>query len=1247
MVGGSNDLCHAVYQKYTFNIDGSLIFIHTGSNVPSNLPCRYIWREQTPPFYWRVGSNYQSTVVPTPMRSGSSLTDCVEHVPLWLETKTLFLEGGGGSQSEIPTGESMVAARIFPVRFDLGGCGAGSTATITTLSNTQKTGWARTHRDGTAYDAKYNTPRDIVLTPDNAFAIVAEKGRVRKVTLADGRASTLYGNGNTGLLNARSVAITADGRSVLVGTNGVMSTIRQIDIATGRVSQLVGAKSGGGRRLFFTDIHGKRRLCGGRYVEGVGAAAYFRQVDGIDTFADGTLVVFTERNHVIRTIDLAKKETFFLSGSPNVAGYAEGTHGSLTKFSTPTGIRVMNDQRTLVVADSGNGCIRLVSMPHGGTRLLAGSPAHRSAVVDGVGTQARFMKSTTEGMLLDLTPSGDVAIVSDNVHHVIRSVTLATGATVTLAGISSTAGWIDGVCTVARFNKPMGVAVTREGNQVLVVDHTNGGLRKITTQPFSALPPLPPAVPWPPKPPPPPLSPPPPDDPALPPAPPPPYFYELLANPSLRVSTLIGNYAGTGASAYSLDGVGTSTNFGRIHGVAIDPTGQRLWLAQTDNCAVLKVDIASRSATPFIGQPDPPICQTIDGIGTVSARMRYPYSMAATHDGLFLYVGELGSAQGGGGTIRAVHVPTATVTTLVGNDNDGSADGIGSMASFSNLLALAVSKDATLLYAVSGRACIRRIDIATANVTTLAGAKGLQPILGYGLQGFVTLPGQGARFADPRGLVVSNDGSLLYVADTGNKAVRTVVTATGEVSTYKVMSSGTIVGLAMAGNGDTLYAVGEQQVVAWCADATGCERLEQICTGSSCEQLAGSLGNACSRRWSGSGSCDGTALSARFDTLVGVVSDPTDNRNLYVIDSEARQIRRIAAPEWTSEEPSMCGFKALSSGRSANSTAIFHINSAQLTSYDAPNGTGFNFVVVDPISFDVNQTKSFDSCAAQAELAAWVRDVHVRLEGMILLTALSGGYECKPYDGAYQGLYSGTLFEQIQSGSLCAGCPYASVTALGATSMLLAESPALGQTEVVTASHEVHAEWMHAKCASPPPPPLSSCGYRAVSDAGQALGGMSAGETVRFEVNGENRTGANIGGGFNFLVVDPVSFATLSSANFDALSSSDPGLVHSSMVTWLEELSDNHAEMVLLTAAGKDTAHAYALEGGTYVKLRSRLGVQLRTLCYGCSFASISVIGKPPYRVGQVLGWAQADNSLDGMVVVEWMHAACNATAGG
>ena len=31
----------------------------------------------------------------------------------------------------------------------------------------------------------------------------------------------------------------------------------------------------------------------------------------------------------------------------------------------------------------------------------------------------------------------------------------------------------------------------------------------------------------------------------------------------------------------------------------------------------------------------------------------------------------------------------------------------------------------------------------------------------------------------------------------------------------------------------------------------------------------------------------------------------------------------------------------------------------------------------------------------------------------------------------------------------------------------------------------------------------------------------------------------------------------------------------------------------------------------------------------------------------QVLGWAQADNSLDGMVAVEWMHAACNATAGG
>ena len=59
----------------------------------------------------------------------------------------------------------------------------------------------------------------------------------------------------------------------------------------------------------------------------------------------------------------------------------------------------------------------------------------------------------------------------------------------------------------------------------------------------------------------------------------------------------------------------------------------------------------------------------------------------------------------------------------------------------------------------------------------------VEAVYGSGLEGFADGPSSEATFKDPQGTALSMDGSLLYVADTGNHALRVVDLASGEVTT--------------------------------------------------------------------------------------------------------------------------------------------------------------------------------------------------------------------------------------------------------------------------------------------------------------------------------------------------------------------------------------------------------------------------------------------------------------------------------
>jgi DNA-binding beta-propeller fold protein YncE len=123
----------------------------------------------------------------------------------------------------------------------------------------------------------------------------------------------------------------------------------------------------------------------------------------------------------------------------------------------------------IVVADSGNNCIRIVT-PTGIVVTLAGQTTAGSS--DGTGAAASF----NFPMGLAIHPTGNI-VVADNTNNCIRLVTQS-GVVTTLAGSGSPA-FADGTGAGASFQYPCGVAVFSSG-KIIVADSGNNRIRLIT-----------------------------------------------------------------------------------------------------------------------------------------------------------------------------------------------------------------------------------------------------------------------------------------------------------------------------------------------------------------------------------------------------------------------------------------------------------------------------------------------------------------------------------------------------------------------------------------------------------------------------------------------------------------------------------------------------------------------------------------------------------------------------------------------
>jgi sugar lactone lactonase YvrE len=224
--------------------------------------------------------------------------------------------------------------------------------------------------------------------------------------------------------------------------------------------------------------------------------------------------------------------------------------------------------------------------------------------------------------------------------------------------------------------------------------------------------------------------------------------------------------AGSGSPGLR-DGAAAQAQFRFPWGIATDGAGT-FYVSDELNHRIVKIDasgnVTTLAGTGTAGYKDGPLLQ---------AQFNRPLGLAL--DGQNLYVAAFYNH-----CIRKIDLgPSGTVTTIAGDCNTaGHKNDIGTQTLFYSPAGLKLDGKGNLYVAECSNSTIRKIELSTGTVTTVAGTVAN----GVGVHGFQDGAASQAKFSCPSALALDASGNL-YVSDKGNHRLRKIDLQANQVST--------------------------------------------------------------------------------------------------------------------------------------------------------------------------------------------------------------------------------------------------------------------------------------------------------------------------------------------------------------------------------------------------------------------------------------------------------------------------------
>ena len=595
---------------------------------------------------------------------------------------------------------------------------------VTTLAGSGAGGFADAP-SGPGTAALFNNPYGVAVdSSGNVFVADSDNHRIRKVT-PGGLVTTLAGSGQPGSADGTgaSASLTLP-RGVAVDTSGNLfisqyssSRIRKLTPPSGLTWDSSGAfidSSGNGGGILTTLAGGGV----GTFVDdGSLAPASFSSSAYIAIDASGNLVVADTFNQRIRKVTPGGVVTILAGQSRgyrdselpsinwNIGWNSLVTTAQKSKSSqvTVTSGTSLDASGTyfLYPSDSGNAMYYFASQADAGGCLINSSLNIAATITKSLGVSRNYTVGNLDAMFgsplgVVIDTSGNV-FVSDSGNNLIRKITPA-GYVTTLAG-SGVAGFLDSNGTNAQFSYPQGMALDTSGN-LFIADASNNRIRKVVIS-------------------------------------------------TGEVSTLAGSSQGF------LDASGTIAQFDNPRGIAVDTSGN-VYVADANNHRVRQIVISTGQVSTLAGSSTQ---GTLDSTGT-NAQFVRPQGITVDMSGN-VYLADAFNQYSN--MIRKIVISTGVVTTLAGGSPPGFRDGIGSAANFSEPWGLVFDKNIGDIYVTdSGNDRIRKVTPAGV-VTTVAG-NFLRNFIDA-----PSGPGSAASFNYPRGVAVDASGNLLVADSGNNR----------------------------------------------------------------------------------------------------------------------------------------------------------------------------------------------------------------------------------------------------------------------------------------------------------------------------------------------------------------------------------------------------------------------------------------------------------------------------------------------